>query len=169
MNRHIPRRLFLGGAVSALSLLKTGVASYADPDGKAGVGNDSGPGGCSDPPSQLAEGKNRGWIDAHVHVWTPDVKRYPIDNRSFSVADMVPPSFTPQQLMAECQPSGVDRVVLIQMSFYNHDNLTFQFFHVSIHHPLLPFLLQYLLLRHFLIYNVDILQLYRCHPYTMDI
>jgi predicted TIM-barrel fold metal-dependent hydrolase len=122
MNRHIPRRLFLGGAVSALSLLKTGVASYADPDGKAGVGNDSGPGGCSDPPSQLAEGKNRGWIDAHVHVWTPDVKRYPIDTRNFSVADMVPPSFTPQQLMAECQPSGVDRVVLIQMSFYNHDN-----------------------------------------------
>ena len=52
----------------------------------------------------------------------PMLKRYPIDTRRFSLDDMVPASFTPQQLMAECQPSGVDRVVLIQMSFYNTDN-----------------------------------------------
>ena len=25
-----------------------------------------------------AEVKRKGWIDAHVHVWTPDIKKYPL-------------------------------------------------------------------------------------------
>lgn len=58
-----------------------------------------------------------GWIDAHVHVWTPNVQKYPLD-AAFSVADMQPASFTPDQLLAYTRPSGVDRIVLIQMSFY---------------------------------------------------
>jgi predicted TIM-barrel fold metal-dependent hydrolase len=62
-----------------------------------------------------------GAIDAHVHVWTPDVKRYPLA-KGFSVADMQPPSFTPDQLLAEARPAGVSRVVLIQMNFYGFDN-----------------------------------------------
>ncbi len=62
-----------------------------------------------------------GWIDAHVHVWTPDVEQYPLD-ASFDVADMRPTSFTPEQLFAHCRPAGVDRIVLIQMSFYRFDN-----------------------------------------------
>jgi predicted TIM-barrel fold metal-dependent hydrolase len=66
-------------------------------------------------------GKSPGAIDAHVHVWTPDTKTYPLDP-NYKVADMQPPSFTPAELFAHCRPSGVDRIVLIQMSFYNFDN-----------------------------------------------
>ena len=61
------------------------------------------------------------WIDAHVHVWTPDTKVYPLAD-GFQLADMQPPSFTPEQLMAHAKPSGVGRIVLIQMSFYQYDN-----------------------------------------------
>jgi len=62
-----------------------------------------------------------GAIDAHVHVWTPDTDRYPLAE-GFAVADMQPPSFTPDQLFAHCRPCGVERIVLIQMSFYGFDN-----------------------------------------------
>ena len=61
------------------------------------------------------------WIDAHVHVWTPDTKMYPLSS-SFKVSDMAPASFTPEELFAHCKPQGVGRVVLIQMSFYEFDN-----------------------------------------------
>jgi len=62
-----------------------------------------------------------GYIDAHVHVWTPDVKKYPLAP-GFKPADMKPPSFTPAELMAHAKPCGVDRITLIQMSFYKYDN-----------------------------------------------
>ncbi len=62
-----------------------------------------------------------GWIDAHVHVWTPDTERYRLAP-GFQTADMQPPSFTDEELLAHCQPEGVDRVVLIQMVFYGIDN-----------------------------------------------
>lgn len=65
--------------------------------------------------------KNGNWIDAHVHVWTPDTKAYPLDSR-YTVESMQPPSFTPEELLAHCTPEGVRRVVLIQMSFYGYDN-----------------------------------------------
>ncbi len=71
--------------------------------------------GCS----TLAAG--RGYIDAHVHVWTPDTKRYPVA-KTFSEKDLQPPSFTPEELLAEAKPNGVSRIVLIQMSFYKFDN-----------------------------------------------
>ena len=62
-----------------------------------------------------------GFIDAHVHVWTDDLERYPLAP-GFSRAEMAPPTFTPEELLAHCRPSGVDRVVLIQMSYYGTDN-----------------------------------------------
>ena len=62
-----------------------------------------------------------GWIDAHVHVWTPDTSAYPLD-ASFDKSAMQPPSFTPEELFTHTKPVGVSRVVLIQMSFYNLDN-----------------------------------------------
>ncbi|NND96971.1 MAG: amidohydrolase [Pirellulaceae bacterium] len=62
-----------------------------------------------------------GWIDAHVHVWTPDTKSYPLD-KNFTIDSMKPASFTPEELFAHTKPAGVDRIVLIQMSFYNFDN-----------------------------------------------
>ena len=61
------------------------------------------------------------WIDAHVHVWTPNTKTYPLAE-SFKVSDMAPASFTPEELFAHCKPQGVAKVVLIQMSFYRFDN-----------------------------------------------
>src|SRR5262245_46303125 len=61
-----------------------------------------------------------GYIDAHVHVWTPDVKKFPLAE-GFKPADMKPPSFTPEELFAHARPCGVTRVVLIQMSFYRFD------------------------------------------------
>jgi predicted TIM-barrel fold metal-dependent hydrolase len=60
-------------------------------------------------------------IDAHVHVWTPDTKRYPLAP-GFRRDEMKPPTFTPEQLFAHARPCGVGRVVLIQMSFYGFDN-----------------------------------------------
>lgn len=68
-----------------------------------------------------AEDKLPGWIDAHVHVWTPDTAKYPLD-KAFKISDMQPPSFTPDELLAHCQPAGVDRIVLIQMNFYGLDH-----------------------------------------------
>ena len=62
-----------------------------------------------------------GLVDAHVHVWTPDVTAYPL-TAGFTRADMQPPSFTADELLATCRPLGVSRVVLIQMSFYGFDN-----------------------------------------------
>jgi predicted TIM-barrel fold metal-dependent hydrolase len=62
-----------------------------------------------------------GWIDAHVHVWTPDTAHYPLA-AGYKKADMAPPSFTPQELFEHTRTAGVDRVNLIQMSYYGFDN-----------------------------------------------
>ncbi len=62
-----------------------------------------------------------GLVDAHVHVWTPDVVAYPLAD-GFTRVDMQPPSFTADELLALCRPLGVARVVLIQMNFYGFDN-----------------------------------------------
>jgi predicted TIM-barrel fold metal-dependent hydrolase len=63
----------------------------------------------------------RGFIDAHVHVWTPDVDRYPLA-AGYRKEDMKPASFTPEELFQHARPNGVTRVTLIQMSFYGYDN-----------------------------------------------
>ena len=61
------------------------------------------------------------YIDAHSHIWTPDVAHYPLAE-GFTVADMQPKSFTAEELLALCRPSGAGRVNLIQMSYYQFDN-----------------------------------------------
>jgi predicted TIM-barrel fold metal-dependent hydrolase len=61
------------------------------------------------------------YIDAHCHVWTPDVHHYPLAP-GFTVQDMNPRSFTAEELLAICRPAGVGRVNLIQMSYYEFDN-----------------------------------------------
>ena len=61
------------------------------------------------------------YIDAHVHVWTPDTAHYPLV-AGFKKDDMKPPSFTPQELFKYSKPAGVTRVNLIQMRFYGFDN-----------------------------------------------
>jgi predicted TIM-barrel fold metal-dependent hydrolase len=62
-----------------------------------------------------------GFIDAHVHVWTPDVAHYPLA-AGYKKEDMKPASFTPEELFKHSKPAGVDRINLIQMSFYGTDN-----------------------------------------------
>lgn len=62
-----------------------------------------------------------GWIDAHVHVWSPDTTKYPTSAR-INKSDFEPPGFSPSDLFAQCEPSGVSRIVLIQMSFYEYDH-----------------------------------------------
>jgi predicted TIM-barrel fold metal-dependent hydrolase len=62
-----------------------------------------------------------GFIDAHVHVWTPDTDHYPLAP-GYKAADMKPASFTPEELFKHARPAGVDRINLIQMSFYGFDN-----------------------------------------------
>lgn len=70
---------------------------------------------------RLTAAEAKGFIDAHVHVWTPDTQAYPIAE-GFTPADLAPSSFTPEELFAHAKPNGVDRIVLIQMSFYKTDN-----------------------------------------------
>lgn len=94
------RRTFLAGALAlagaARAAVQTGVARAADPE-----------------PS--------GHIDAHVHVWTPDVTRWPLA-AGFKAEEMAPRSFTPEELLAHARPCGVSRIVLVQMSYYGSDN-----------------------------------------------
>lgn len=61
------------------------------------------------------------YIDAHSHVWTPDTAHYPLA-AGFRRANMDPPSFTVEELQMHMKTVGVNRVVLIQMSFYGFDN-----------------------------------------------
>jgi predicted TIM-barrel fold metal-dependent hydrolase len=73
----------------------------------------------------MLAGSNRGqamkYIDAHVHVWTPDTLHYPLA-LGYRKEDMKPASFTPEELFKHARPAGVSRVNLIQMSFYGFDN-----------------------------------------------
>ena len=62
--------------------------------------------------------KKPGWIDAHSHIWTRDVKSFPLANGK-TVADLKPPSFTAEELIKISQPEGVSRVVLIQHHTYH--------------------------------------------------
>jgi predicted TIM-barrel fold metal-dependent hydrolase len=61
------------------------------------------------------------FIDAHSHVWTPDTERYRLAP-GVRRAIMDPPSFTTDELNQQGVAVGVNRVVLIQMSFYGYDN-----------------------------------------------
>ncbi|GAB4153342.1 MAG: amidohydrolase family protein [Planctomycetaceae bacterium] len=66
--------------------------------------------------------KQPGWIDAHSHIWTRDVKSYPLA-KGKTVADLDPPSFTTEELIKVSEKEGVSRVVLIQHHlFYGWDN-----------------------------------------------
>ncbi|HEY7153647.1 MAG TPA: amidohydrolase family protein [Gemmataceae bacterium] len=61
------------------------------------------------------------FIDAHVHVWTDDTAHYPLA-RGYKPENVKPKRFTPDDLFKHSKPAGVDRINLIQMSFYRYDN-----------------------------------------------
>lgn len=58
------------------------------------------------------------WIDAHAHVWSDDVVRWPLAGKQ-TVADLVPRRFLPEELLALARAEGVGKVVLIQHSVYH--------------------------------------------------
>jgi predicted TIM-barrel fold metal-dependent hydrolase len=60
------------------------------------------------------------FIDAHVHVWTDDLSHYPLAP-GYKPEDMKPRRFTPDDLFKHSKPAGVDRINLIQMSFYGFE------------------------------------------------
>lgn len=57
------------------------------------------------------------YIDAHAHVWTDDTAHYPL-GAGWKKEDMKPGRFTPEDLRKHMKANGVDRAVLIQMSYY---------------------------------------------------
>lgn len=94
MNTYIDRRTaFLAGGVVAATLVM--------------------PASAADKP---------GWIDAHSHIWPPEIDKYPLAPGQ-TKSDLKPASFTDDELMALARPEGVERVVLIQHSvFHLFDN-----------------------------------------------
>jgi predicted TIM-barrel fold metal-dependent hydrolase len=63
-----------------------------------------------------------GYIDAHSHIWTRDVQKYPLA-KGKTVADLAPPSFTAEELIRVAKSENVDRVVLIAHNpYYDFDN-----------------------------------------------
>lgn len=58
------------------------------------------------------------WIDAHSHIWTTDLAKYPLRNGQ-QVDVLAPRSFTDDELLATARPHGVGRVVLIQHHPYH--------------------------------------------------
>ena len=62
------------------------------------------------------------WIDAHSHIWSTDLKKYPLRNNQ-TVEALAPRSFTDEELLAFAMPQGVGRVVLIQhYPHHGYDN-----------------------------------------------
>jgi predicted TIM-barrel fold metal-dependent hydrolase len=61
------------------------------------------------------------YVDSHVHVWPALTDKYPLDSK-YTPADVVPAAFPPEEIMQLGQKEGVQRVVLIQMSFFGFDN-----------------------------------------------
>jgi predicted TIM-barrel fold metal-dependent hydrolase len=59
-----------------------------------------------------------GFIDAHSHIWTPDIEKYPLAGGQ-TAADLKPASFTADELLTLARPLGVTRVVLIQHKPYH--------------------------------------------------
>ena len=71
--------------------------------------------------ARVPEKDHPGYIDAHVHVWTSDTKKYPLAP-GYRREQMQPPNFPPEELLSHARPCGVSRIVLIQMSYYGYDN-----------------------------------------------
>ena len=76
--------------------------------------------GCAGtrPAKQTADGI----IDAHAHVWSDNLAKYPLGPWATPAA-MKPATFTDDELLKIVKPHGVDRVVLIQHApLHGYDN-----------------------------------------------
>ena len=65
--------------------------------------------------------KPQNFIDTHVHLWTDNLREYPLAY-SFTPQQMKPNLFLPEDILRLARPSGVNRVILVQMSYYGFDN-----------------------------------------------
>ena len=84
--------------------------------------------------SKTASVIQSGYVDAHSHIWTRDVDRFPLANKK-TVEDLDPPSFTVSELMQQAGPVGVTKVVLIQHhTYHGWDNSYLT--HAATEHPL---------------------------------
>ena len=92
----VSRRTVLAGGVAAVG------TSVLGTEGAAGA----------------AAFKDAPWIDAHSHIWTPDISRSKLQP-GMTVEDLAPKSFTADELMAVARPAGVGRVVLIQHTLFH--------------------------------------------------
>lgn len=61
-------------------------------------------------------------FDAHVHIWTSDVKRYPLAPGWYPSDFGSIPSITAEELMAHSKPQGVTVINLVQMTWYGLDH-----------------------------------------------
>jgi predicted TIM-barrel fold metal-dependent hydrolase len=95
-SRALNRRQLLAGTAASLAFAETAARCVA-------AGSQSTPGE---------------WIDAHAHLWTTDLQKYPLRNQQ-PVEVLAPRSFTPEELDALAVPEGVGRVVLIQHHPYH--------------------------------------------------
>lgn len=70
----------------------------------------------------LADSKENVHIDAHSHIWTRDINKYPL-KQGTTLDDLAPPSFSTEELLATARKENVGRVVLIgHHTFYGFDN-----------------------------------------------
>lgn len=60
-------------------------------------------------------------VDAHIHVWSPDLERYPLAP-GFTLDDLWLPSFTPADHFAYSKAFGKVRLNLVQMTWYGLDH-----------------------------------------------
>ncbi|MDG2213847.1 MAG: hypothetical protein P8M70_08465, partial [Verrucomicrobiota bacterium] len=64
---------------------------------------------------------NTGYIDAHSHIWTTDINRFPL-RKGVAVADLKPRSFTAKDLIHLGLSENVKRHVLISHGPYHGYN-----------------------------------------------
>ena len=67
---------------------------------------------CSAGPEAFGD-KMQGHVDAHSHIWTRDVDKFPLA-KGQTLDDLDPPSFTAEELIQVASSERVNRVVLIQ-------------------------------------------------------
>ncbi len=60
-------------------------------------------------------------VDAHIHVWSPDLDRYPLAP-GFTTEDLWHPSFTPDDHAVYSRQVGHVRINLVQMTWYGLDH-----------------------------------------------
>ena len=60
-------------------------------------------------------------IDAHIHVWPADKKKYPLAP-GFEESDLWIPSYEPADHLSMARPHGVGRINMVQMTWYGTDH-----------------------------------------------